>query len=604
MLCWLDQNIRYLRKSGRVFIGTPLDITDDSGCDPIVSVHLGHPFADIGFEFLMRDLIQAAMPPRDAGEWVRRFLHPPDPAELRERLAPYRDALMLDHPETPAFQVQPTAERLAEAAKPARKSRRAPVPDGDTDEDEEEAGDQPIAALLPDPPTGEAVKNSVDFFIKRDGVRAIGAGAILPVLYSHMVLFPPGGGGYLGLPHGADSIKYQLVGRTLWETLWLNVLLPSVHAELSDARWCWPAPVSAEVFPWLDRDLRTLPLGRRDDGAARPVERVRMHPAAIPMPRRYRLAPAQTGTCDLSGLEGPVYRSFTRWPKGLQYAPRGWWFPAVAAIETTEAKPDQGPQFVKARGPLRFDDWLETALMTEQAPPSGKEGKEGKAAKVRRLPLVLKQFGDKLASPLIDALEAQAAAHAADLEGATALTGDLPIRVRATAQYFFGKPVGGLSRRELPVWRLPPDIAEELPAVVGQTVETLGKAANVLAAAARTAARLGRSEGKAAIADDLRDALLANLDARVLALPGALVRDFNAASPADRRKRQAERQAALYREARTQAMALFDAAFPIDTADVIAQKRAEERGRLVGALQATLFGKAEDTKGRKRKVTA
>ena len=43
-------------------------------------------------------------------------------------------------------------------------------------------------------PTENVVKKDHDFFVKRDTVGAIGIGAILPVLYAHMVLFPPSGG--------------------------------------------------------------------------------------------------------------------------------------------------------------------------------------------------------------------------------------------------------------------------------------------------------------------------------------------------------------------------------------------------------------------------
>lgn len=619
-LCWLDQPVRFRRKSGVAETATPLDITskyDSRTGDPVVAVELGHPFADRGFEFLMRDLLQVALTVQEPAEWVEYFVRPPTPEELRAKLEPYRAGLFLDHPLTPAFQVCPSPERLTELGKGdkpgkdkgKRKSAAPPPSDehaDDEDEEETEAGEQPIAALLPDLPTGNALKDSTDFFIKRDGVLAIGAGAILPVLYAHMILFPPAGGGYFGLPHGSDSIKYQLIGRTLWETLWLNVLLPSKHGALNAPQWQWP-PQPEAVFPWLDSSLRDMPLGRREVAAARPQERPGFHPATLLLPRRYRLCAARPGRCDLSGLEGAVFNSFARWPKGLQYQPRNWWLPSVAELVVTDAKPDQGPRFLKARGPLRFDDWLETALMlkTSDPAPDSKTGGSDKKKIRRALPMVLQQFS-ALADGLWDALDDQAnttGAERARQAGVSALTGEAPLRVRATAQYPFGKAVGGLSIRELPVWRLSPDVAEELPGIVQPILEKLADAANALAAVSRKAVKLGAREGKAALADDLRDALLANLDSEVLALPNTLIVDFQAAGgdSANWRKRCRERETVLYRNAHRQALSLFDTAFPIDTVDAVAVALAKYRREVGAIVHVVLFGKSDKANSSKGK---
>jgi CRISPR system Cascade subunit CasA len=569
---WFDQRVRYRRRSGGVHEGSPLDITDFPA-DPIVSVEFGHACADRGFEFLMRDLLQAAYGPPSFEDWARLLLCPPTPGEIAERLAPYREAFRMDHPDTPAFQVCPTVERLAEVQKPKLAKRRKPVAramsDDDGDDDEEDGpGVQHIAALLPDLPTGEASRTGADFFNKRDGVAAIGAGAILPVLYAHMVLFPPGGGGYFGLPHGADSIKYQLVGRTLWETLWLNVL-GEHDPDFGDERWSWPAP-AREVFPWLLKDLRVLPLGRADAGAALTQERAAMHPAAIPMPRRYRLAPAEVGECSLTGLTGPVYRTYMRWPKGLQYAPRGWWHLAVAGLPPKEGAGEDNPRFVKARGPLRFDDWLDIALQHEGR---------------HRLPKVVRQLNLRKMT-LKEALEDRETLGGG---GATAYSDTLPVRVRAFAQYFLGKPVGGMTQRELPVWHLDSDELEELPILVNRTVETLAALAGTLAGAAAGAVKLGRTEGRVAAADDLKDALLADMDAQVLALPARVIGVFrDRPDAASRRDRLIKLRREICGAAFHRAVSLFDTAFPIDSANAFARRLIDERGRMIGTMNSIL----------------
>ena len=382
-ICWFNTRIPILRRHSGPGTATPLELTADHTDDPIIAVQFGHPLADRGFELLMRDILQAAFPPRDKAEWLHRLATPPTPAELAAALAPYQSVFRLDHPDTPCLQARPSPHSLSAAT--AGKGAKRPAKNADEDEGEE-AGSQPIAALLPDLPTGEAVKQDADFFVRRGGVKAIGAGAMLPVLYGHMVLFPPGGGGYFGLPHGADSIKYQMVGDTLWRTLWLNVLYPGMDGYDGPGAGR-PAPLDASAFPWLDPELPHLPLGRRDEGAAKALDRPRLHPAHIPMPRRYLLSPPVPGRCDLTGLEGPVYQSYDRWPKGLQYAPRGWRYPNVSRIEVV-GKPEEEARFARASGPLRFDDWLETAL----APP--RERKTEKAGAQRRhLPAVLQQIG-------------------------------------------------------------------------------------------------------------------------------------------------------------------------------------------------------------------
>ena len=588
MISWFDQPHRFRRRSGEPFIASPLDITDGYDSDPVVAIEAGHPFARIGFEFLLRDIFQAALAPATGKEWVALLAAPPSPDELRQRLEPYRRAFSLDAAAGPAFQVRPSPERLAEQQerKPAKgggRGRKATAPPpGDEGDEEEGAGELPVATLLPDLPSGEAVKQGADFFVKRDEEMAIGAGAILPVIYAHMVLVPPAAGGYFGLPHGADSVKFQLVGNTLWQTLWLNVLARDA-AEYRDAPW--PAPVDATVFPWLDPTLADLPLGRRADGAARPVGRAEIHPAALLMARRYLLGPAEQGRCALTGLEGAVYRGFRRWPKGLQYQPQGWWHPAMAVKETAAAKPEDGPRFVRARGPLRFDDWVGVALFEQSRPASG-AGKKDKA-QVTRLPPVLRHFHHARHADL-DAFRMAKPAQARVLMGGEAggsvLFSRTGWRVRAFAQFYDGKAAAGTTGRELPVWHLPEGGADMLAHAVVGIMEKLGEMSRSLRIAARIVATGGHKDAKTKIADDLADALLAGLDASVLALPDRLAEYLVADDDEAWNERRAVCEREILNEARGLALGLFDGAFPIVGADKTAQTIAVERGKLHRAL--------------------
>jgi CRISPR system Cascade subunit CasA len=227
----------------------------------LVAVETGHPFLDRGFEGLMRDLLQIALAPKDARAWAARLLSPPSPDELAAAFAPYRPALVIDDDTAPALQVRPARERLGEATKQPRKRQQPAAPrDEEEDETDEGGASLPIGLLLPEQPTDQAMRSGLDFFTHGLTVKAVAPGLALPLLYASMVLFPAAGGGYYGLPHGADSIKYQITGRTLWETLWANVLCTD-DPRLGGAPF--PPPSDPRLFPWLDPRLPHMSLQRK-----------------------------------------------------------------------------------------------------------------------------------------------------------------------------------------------------------------------------------------------------------------------------------------------------------------------------------------------------
>lgn len=139
----------------------------------------------------MRDLLQIAFAPKDAGEWARRLSTPTGPEEIEAALEPYRPALILDDPEHPAMQVRPNVAALPTPSSSSPSSSGTSVFRARLAGFSATACSAPVAWLLPDAPTKNVIDKDDDFFTKRDPVVAIGAGAILPVLYAHMVLFPP-----------------------------------------------------------------------------------------------------------------------------------------------------------------------------------------------------------------------------------------------------------------------------------------------------------------------------------------------------------------------------------------------------------------------------
>jgi CRISPR system Cascade subunit CasA len=277
------------------------------------------------------------------------------------------------------------------------------------------------------------------------------------------VLFPPSGGGYFSLPHGIDSLKFAMAGDTLWRSIAANVLDRQQGVMSSGS---WPAPCDFTVFPWLDPGLAALSLKRGHPDARRLVRRSGVHPAAIPLPRRYLLCEPSKRRCDLTGALGPTFAHYERWPNGLQYESRDWWAPFAASVEILEwtgsnwaprkAKPKAradddevsaegadseaaGTMFLKSRGPLRFDQWLELSLDNPPSPPT-----DGGTAK---------QWRRVLRPPTVSAFAAREPRLAEELGRAlqrSALTRRTGFRLEATGAVLDGKALGGFDQAASP----------------------------------------------------------------------------------------------------------------------------------------------------------
>ena len=533
---WLDQPLLLVRRSGRRQ-ESPFAALLDEPEDPVVGADCGHPVLQLGFELLASHILQIVLAPEDDRVWQQRLLAPPTRAELEEALAPFRHAFVLHGSETPFLQVAP---------------RREWTPDP-----------QPVCGLLPDTPTGNAIDKDEDFFVKRGNYGALHAALAAPLLYAAQMLFPSGGGGYHDIPHRAGSLKYQVTGRTLWETLWLNVLSTSGRDMRAGA---WPAPKDDSVFPWMMDDLRDLDLGRQPEnviavgGGNRP-----RHVAGFAMPRRYLLDKPRPGQCSVTGRDGQVFDTYQRWPKGLSYAAVGWTMPFVAPVEKRDADGRTDKQwYATADAPLRLDDWLSPALGPEPAP---------EARFVAHTPPVVRALRnrlDDLIGALADAGPAAAESHVAE---------ELPFSVRVVAQYTFGKAVGGLSEKTLPLYRLPPGEQRDLAQRTADAAARAAEIADILRKHASGVLKGATNASSPALPGQLHDTLLRRLEGQLMAALPAF------AAAEEREAAQALRED-LERSARTEALRLFDAAFPVTTIDDLAVRIASTR-RL---LMRDLFG--------------
>ena len=553
-IIWFDQPVPFRRRSGHRDVLPITALTTGYADDPIVAVETGHWFTDAGFFFLLRDLLQIAIPPATEQAWLDRLLRPPRPDALRAALDSYAEAFDLVHPELPAMQVRPSETARASKPQKSGRSRNQEATAEDADEEEiEPAGAQPLLRLFPDSPTANNDDKGTSFFGRLGDARpSIGAGLVLPLLYANMVLFPSPGGGHFALPTGIDSVKFAVVGDTLWRSLWANV-------HTADR-----TPPDRRAFPWLDPRWREQQLGKAP-WFKEEANQVRVAgQAQIPMQRRHLLGSASADRCHMSGVDGSCFTTFERWPSGPLYSPVGF-IPAWAAVRPSKRKgaaPDTF-EYRRARHRMRFDDWLDIAL--------GRQSNEGNEPGWS-VPDAIQRFTARCDS-VLDELES--IGEMASSTG-TAFR-ELPFRVEAVALVIDGKAAVASSRRALPLWRIGSARTETIAHRVAGVIQRLDKVAEALAQAAKSAVVLTAGARAEATPSALADALKARLEPFVLDLPrlhAAAADDLAAVALDDR---VIERSIAV-------AAAIFDETFPILGVDKPSLAAARARSVLRGKL--------------------
>jgi hypothetical protein len=601
-LNWLDEVHTFRRPSG---IGgdEPLSaIVRGYPHDPVLSPVGGHPYADVGYIGLTSALLQLAMPPADKTEAAYRLLNPPAEDELATALESLRSGLFVCGGDAPMFQV-----------KPARDWEPDPLP---------------IERLLPDTPTDNAILRGGAFFAKEGAVRGIHASLVAPILYAGNVLFSQGGGGYLQTPHPPQSAKFYIRGRTFWETVYANVL-PLDHPRL--ARVADRSPLDA--FPWLRPDIRTLILKKESKGDAEASEKDEafeaerdeanghdpyvepwtksrvelslpsLHPlhCLFAMPRRTLLGTPEKGACSISGLSGPVFRTFERWVHGYKYGSAGWWHPMVAQRDFItydggeEVKRETG--YFQVGGILRMDDWLGLAVGVPHKRPD--PPKKGKAIQIHD-PEILKSFR---AVGLAIADEKWTVAgpeeDTASGEG---------FQVSVIAQCPYSNVLGVMVEKSLPVYDIGVDKEESdrVSAYVEKALLEVNEVARILKKHAVVAARCGREtkkeDGKAkalpAIAATLGDVLVSEMEMPVIDTLRRVVEAIRTnAEVAESVLVACSREVAG--KARSRAVALFDDAFPLIGVTQVFVKIVETRVRLKKDLYPMQQKKAGASSGNK-----
>jgi CRISPR system Cascade subunit CasA len=278
-----------------------------------VALHAERPDFNGALAQFLIGLVQTAFAPASDRDWRRYLKAPPDAEALRDAFACYRDAFHLDG-DGPRFM----QSRLPEL--PTRKE---------------------LQLLQLGAPSENAIKKNKDLFVKQQTNlrRALPWSAL--ALYCYQINVPRSAAGK-GYSHhstlrGGGAVTTLVLGQTLWETIWWNVLDKPAFLALAATE---EHPEPEKKFPWLtSHSSETRLTTNRGD----------IHPSQLywPMPRRIWL-----NLIDEQNSENQVARTLCNGyyteREGIDY--RSPWIHPLSPCGAWNALPVRSEQFT-------YQDW-------------------------------------------------------------------------------------------------------------------------------------------------------------------------------------------------------------------------------------------------------
>jgi len=301
----------------------PSEISAGPEDNPIIALAAPRPdFNGALIQFLI-GLVQTTCPPENESAWQKKFRKPPTSEELKTAFEPYVNAFTLDG-DGPRFMQ-------------------------DLDLTETDGEYNKIDHLLMEMPGDQTVDKNTDHFLKRDTVKKICPACCATALFTLQTNAPAGGRGHRTSLRGGGPLTTLVMGRTLWETLWLNVISREAFSHYGNIK----KSARSDMFPWLGH---TRTSGKNEITTSQHV-----HPAQMfwGMPRRIRITfershePVQ---CDLCGhtaydsTSGYFDKSY-----GINYK-EGWHHilsPYSTDLKTGESLPRHGQP-----GGISYRNWL------------------------------------------------------------------------------------------------------------------------------------------------------------------------------------------------------------------------------------------------------
>jgi CRISPR system Cascade subunit CasA len=295
----------------------PWQITDAT----VLSVASPRPDFDGALIQFLIGLCQTALPPENRTEWRKRLTDPPSPDELKAAFSPLAGAFVIGG-DGPQFM----QEKGIEDKKVWQ-----------------------IDSLLIGLPEKEKIKDNTDWFQKRGTIDGLCPRCAALGLFTLQTNAPSGGRGHMTSVRGGGPMTTLVLGKTLWQTVWANVVdLESYSRPVDDP----PAADEARLFPWMGT-VRTS-----ENGEVTTPEDA--HPCQVfwGLPRRILLdlEGAKPGSCDLCGAETDhCIRSFWTKPYGTKYA--GWVHPLSPYYRNGKNSTELLPVHPQPGG-ITYQNWL------------------------------------------------------------------------------------------------------------------------------------------------------------------------------------------------------------------------------------------------------
>jgi CRISPR system Cascade subunit CasA len=189
-----------------------------------------------------------------------------------------------------------------------------------------------IGSLFIDEPGDNTIRQNTDFFVKRGRITAVCAACAAAGLYTLQTNAPSGGQGHRTSLRGGGPLTTLIMGETLWETIWHNVL---DHPQLETLSGEMNSPRKGGIYPWLSA-TETSEGGR----GTYPSQKHPLH-MFWAMPRRIRLIfeESKQFTCDICGNHAG-YGVSRYWVKNLGYNYLGpWQHPLTPYRQQSENEP-------------------------------------------------------------------------------------------------------------------------------------------------------------------------------------------------------------------------------------------------------------------------
>ncbi|MBN1225724.1 MAG: type I-E CRISPR-associated protein Cse1/CasA [Deltaproteobacteria bacterium] len=286
-----DQWIPVRHADGSVDKIAPWEVTKDINDEKkmIVAVASPRPDFDGALTQFLIGLLQTACTPETEDDWWVWQEKQPIPEQLQSLFNPFAASFELEG-EGPRF-----------------------MQDFQPDELSEISG---IAALLIETPGENALKKGTDHFVKRDKVKQLCSHCAAAAIYTLQLNAPAGGAGNRTGLRGGGPLTTLILGKSLWETCWINVLIKSNYFSNSINTCENESPLR---FPWREKTRIS------NKGTGQDTYFGDMHPDQLfwAMPRRIFLIDedsTMTEACDLCGNKtDKMYRKYKNKNYGVHY---------------------------------------------------------------------------------------------------------------------------------------------------------------------------------------------------------------------------------------------------------------------------------------------